>query len=143
MPRIVSRDRALGVAALAGALLAWGIGGPMFKTVRTSTSLLRLSWRGQSSVVFMTAPLARELSRREEARKPSRETMSGILAVGTSMFVMFVGWNYGVDATAFTHVAIFSQIYPVVIIVVARYARGLNGTAVSGFRRCVSGSACS
>ena len=119
MPRIVSRDRALGVAALAGALLAWGIGGPMFKTVRTSTSLLRLSWRGQSSVVFMTAPLARELSRREEARKPSRETMSGILAVGTSMFVMFVGWNYGVDATAFTHVAIFSQIHPVVIMLYA------------------------
>ena len=45
--------------------------------------------------------------------------MRGILAVGTSMFVMFVGWNYGVDATAFTHVAIFSQIHPVVIMLYA------------------------
>jgi len=113
--RLVSRERALGVAAVACAMLAWGIGGPMFKEVRTSTSLLRLSWRGQASVVFMAAPLAHELSRREEARKPSRETVCGIIAVGTSMFVMFVGWNYGLDATAFSHVAIFSQIHPVVI----------------------------
>lgn len=122
----MNRDAIVGACAVAMAYASWGVGGPMFKRVDASSSVLRLSWRGQTSVIFTAVPLLYTVVR---ARKTtpgyaswSVETRKGIASVGTSMFVMFVCWNIGVDETAFSHLAVFSQTHPLFLILYQAFA---------------------
>lgn len=123
----MNRDVIVGACAVAMAYASWGVGGPMFKRVDASSSVLRLSWRGQTSVIFTAVPLYVTVSR---ARKTtpglyaswSVETRKGIASVGMSMFVMFVCWNIGVDETAFSHLAVFSQTHPLFLILHQAFA---------------------
>lgn len=114
---MVFSARALGVLALLGAWTSWGVGGPMFREVRTTSSVLRLSWRGQSSMCFAAVPFVIILALDARARTVNRDVLTGIAAVGTSMFVMFVGWNHGIDLTAFSHVAVLAQTHPMFLCV--------------------------
>jgi drug/metabolite transporter (DMT)-like permease len=121
-----NRDAIVGACAVALAYAAWGVGGPMFKRVDTSSSVLRLSWRGQTSVIFTTVP-SLYVALRARKTTPgytswSAETRKGIASVGVSMFVMFVCWNIGVDETAFSHLAVFSQTHPLFLILYQAFA---------------------
>jgi drug/metabolite transporter (DMT)-like permease len=121
MPRLDDQHaRALiGIAHLTLAALSWGLAGPAFKLVDVDF-LIRLVWRGQCSLVFIAPLFAATCVARADTRTPwSRETVKGIAAVGTSMFAMFVGWNYGVSNTAFSHASVFSQTHPVFLLCIA------------------------
>lgn len=87
----------------------------MFREVRAASSLLRLSWRGQASVCFSAVPLCVVVVTSRAHRTTRRGALAGALAVGTCMFAMFVGWNYGIDRTAFSHVAVLAQTHPAFI----------------------------
>jgi hypothetical protein len=100
---------------------AQGVAGPSFKLVRAHP-LVRLSWRGQASLVFI-APLTcyevfHRMSAAERAQLVSKERLVGFLAVGTTMFGVFMCWNFaltGSVATAFSHLVVFSQLHPAFI----------------------------
>lgn len=133
-----SRDRRrvlVGVAHLTCAALSWGLAGPAFKQVDVDF-LIRLVWRGQCSLVFITPLFVGTCVARPHVRTPwSRETLKGILAVGTSMFAMFVGWNYGVSKTAFSHASVFSQTHPVFLLCIAAFnvwTRRVRGRGAGG-----------
>ena len=110
-----ARDRAVGALALLCATVSWGVGGPMFREVRAASSVLRLSWRGQASVCFSAVPLGVVLLASSAHRATHRGARLGALAVGTCMFAMFVGWNVGIDRTAFSRVAVLAQTHPLFI----------------------------
>jgi len=117
--RAHARERALGIIQLVCACLAWGLAGPAFKRVDVNF-MIRLVWRGQCSMAFIAIPFALVLIFVKSTRAPwSKSTWTGIAAVGVSMYLMFVGWNYGVSETAFSHASLLSQTHPAWLLVIA------------------------
>ena len=88
-----------GVIALVLTFLCWGVAGPAFKLVHVHP-LVRLSWRGQASLIFIAPFAINELVKLGPERRQellTRRKLAGFLMVGTSMFGIFVTWNYAIS----------------------------------------------
>eukprot|EP01062_Namystynia_karyoxenos_P002241 TRINITY_DN1079_c0_g1_i1.p1 TRINITY_DN1079_c0_g1~~TRINITY_DN1079_c0_g1_i1.p1 ORF type:complete len:453 (+),score=66.74 TRINITY_DN1079_c0_g1_i1:74-1432(+) len=111
----------VGIIGLLCQFVLWSIGGPAFKSVHTEP-LTRCSWRLQVSLLVMF-PFAvrdwRKLTRAARAKLLTRRQLLALGAVSVAMLGNFVCWNLSISgslSTAFAHLAILSQVAPLVLV---------------------------